>query len=109
MHIAHQLKAQKVVSSIPQFGVLLDLDAYIEDPPYPDALTISKFVSDSEEDFRDKKNLGIVVTRSGAAKFKEAGVEDPAVHFKEKVIRVKGTVIIKMDRPRIDSSSAWRS
>jgi hypothetical protein len=57
---------------------------------------------DSEEDFRDKKNLGIVVTRAGAAKFKEAGVKDPAVHFKEKIIRVKGTVIIKMDRPRIE-------
>jgi hypothetical protein len=57
---------------------------------------------DSEEDFRDKKNLGIVVTKSGAAKFKEAGVDDPAVHFKDKTIRVTGTVIIKEKRPRIE-------
>ena|SRR5215468_4237554 len=35
---------------------------------------------DSEEDFRDEKNLGIVITKGGAAKFKEAGVDDPAVH-----------------------------
>jgi hypothetical protein len=57
---------------------------------------------DSEEDFKDEKNLGIVVTKAGAAKFKEAGVDDPAVHFKDKTIRVKGTVIIKEDRPRIE-------
>ena len=57
---------------------------------------------DSEEDFRDKKNLGIVVTKAGAAKFKEAGVDDPAVHFKDKTIRVTGTVIIKEERPRIE-------
>jgi hypothetical protein len=57
---------------------------------------------DSEADFRDKKNLGIVVTKIGAAKFKEAGVDDPAVHFKDKTIRVTGTVIIKEERPRIE-------
>src|ERR1700751_208809 len=57
---------------------------------------------DSEEDFRDKKNLGIVVTKTGAAKFKEGGVGDPAVHFKGKTIRVTGTVILKEKRPRIE-------
>jgi hypothetical protein len=57
---------------------------------------------DSEEDYRDRKNLGIVVTKAGAAKFKEAGVEEPAVHFKGKIIRVKGTVILKDERPRIE-------
>jgi hypothetical protein len=57
---------------------------------------------DSEEDFHDERNLGVVVTKTGAAKFKEAGVDDPAVHFKDKVIRVKGTVIIKDKRPRIE-------
>jgi hypothetical protein len=57
---------------------------------------------DSEEDFRDEKNLGVVVTKTGAAKFKQAGVDDPAVHFKDKTIRVKGKVIIKEERPRIE-------
>src|ERR1022692_1589501 len=57
---------------------------------------------ESEEDFRDEKNLRIVVTKTGAAKFKDAGVDDPAVHFKDKMIRVKGTVIIKEERPRIE-------
>jgi hypothetical protein len=57
---------------------------------------------DSEADFRDEKNLGVVVTKTGAAKFKEAGVDDPAVHFKDKTVRVKGTVILKEERPRIE-------
>jgi len=57
---------------------------------------------DSEQDFRNEKNLGIVVTKDGAAKFKAAGVDDPAVHFKDKTIRVAGTVIIKERRPRIE-------
>ena len=47
---------------------------------------------DSEANFRDEKNLGVVVTKTGAAKFKESGVDDPAAHFKDKTIRVKGTV-----------------
>jgi hypothetical protein len=65
-----------------------------------------KIYLDSEENFRDEKNLGIVITRTGAAKFKEAGVDDPAVHFKDKTIRVKGTVSIKEKRPRIEVDDA---
>ena len=57
---------------------------------------------DSERDFQDPKNLGVVITRTGAAKFKETGVDDPAVAFKGRIIRVKGTVIIKEKRPRIE-------
>jgi hypothetical protein len=57
---------------------------------------------DSEENFKDEKNLGIVITKTGAAKFKEAGVDDPAIHFQDKTIRVKGIVILKDERPRIE-------
>jgi uncharacterized surface protein with fasciclin (FAS1) repeats len=57
---------------------------------------------DSEENFRDEKNLGVVVTKDGAAKFKLAGVDDPAVHFRDKIIQVIGKVIIKEERPRIE-------
>jgi hypothetical protein len=56
---------------------------------------------DSEEDFRDPKNLAVVINADGAAKFKEAGVEDPAAHFKGKTIRVTGTVVLQDKRPRI--------
>ncbi len=57
---------------------------------------------DSEQDFRDDRNLAIVITKSAAARFKEAGVNDPATHFKGKTIQVQGTVIIKENRPRIE-------
>jgi hypothetical protein len=57
---------------------------------------------DSEDDFHDDKNLGIVITKAGAAKFADAGVKEPASHFKGKTIRVTGTVIIKEKRPRIE-------
>jgi hypothetical protein len=57
---------------------------------------------DSEDDFHDPKNLGVVITKAGAAKFAEAGVKEPAGHFKGKTIRVTGTVIVKEKRPRIE-------
>jgi hypothetical protein len=57
---------------------------------------------DSEDDFHDPKNLGIVITKTGATAFAKAGVEEPAGHFKGKTIRVTGTVIIKERRPRIE-------
>jgi hypothetical protein len=57
---------------------------------------------DSEEDFHDPRNLGVVVTRAGAAKLKAAGIADPAGHFKAKTVRVTGTVILKEERPRIE-------
>ena len=59
---------------------------------------------DSEENFRDEKNLAVVITEDGAGKFKDSGVEDPAEHFRGKTIRVTGTVTRKDDRPRIEIS-----
>lgn len=57
---------------------------------------------DSEEDFRDEKNLAVVITEEGANKFKDAGIDDPAEHFRGKTIRVSGVVTRKDDRPRIE-------
>ena len=57
---------------------------------------------DSEPNHRDPKNLGIVVTESGRAKFAEAGIDDPTVHFKGKTIRVQGIVIQKEKGPYIE-------
>ena len=59
---------------------------------------------DSEEDFRDEKNLAVVITAEGAEKFKEVGIDNPAEHFRGKTIRVNGTVTRKDDRPRIEIS-----
>jgi hypothetical protein len=46
------LKAQHMIKQFPQFGVLLDLDASIEEPPFPDSLSVSDFVSRAESEFR---------------------------------------------------------
>jgi DNA/RNA endonuclease YhcR with UshA esterase domain len=57
---------------------------------------------DSEQNHRDPKNLGVVVTESGRAKFADAGIDDPTTHFNGKTIRVRGVVIRKEDRPYIE-------
>jgi DNA/RNA endonuclease YhcR with UshA esterase domain len=57
---------------------------------------------DSTEDHTDPKNLAAVVTVDGAARFKEAGVDDPAAYFKGKTIHVTGTVTLKNGEPRIE-------
>jgi len=57
---------------------------------------------DSEASHRDPKNLGVVVTESGMAKFSEAGIDDPTAQFNGKTIRVRGVVIRKENRPYIE-------
>src|SRR4051794_8260648 len=59
---------------------------------------------DSEASYRDQKNLGVVVTESGRAKFAEAGIDDPTAHFNGKTIRVRGVVIHKEKGPYIEVS-----
>src|SRR5215468_2401602 len=41
---------------------------------------------DSETDYKDEKNMAVVINEEGAAKFKKAGVDEPAGHFKGKTI-----------------------
>jgi hypothetical protein len=62
----------------------------------------SQVFLDSEPSYRDPKNLGVVVTESGRAKFAEAGIDDPTAHFKGKTIRVRGVVIPKENRLYIE-------
>jgi len=59
---------------------------------------------DSEASYRDRKNLGVVVTESGRAEFAEAGIDDLAAHFNGKTIRVHGVVICKEKGPYIEVS-----
>lgn len=54
---------------------------------------------DSEDDFKDKKNLGIAISAGAAAKFKAKGIEDPAEHFLGKTIRVSGNVMVFENNP----------
>src|SRR5262249_60209784 len=57
---------------------------------------------DSEEDHHDPKNLAVAVTETGKAGFKGERIDDPALNFKGKVIRVTGMVTLKENRPQID-------
>jgi hypothetical protein len=61
---------------------------------------------DAEEDFRDKKNFAVVITKTGAAKLKDAGINDPAGYYKDKKIRATG-VVNEVDMiPRIEIDEA---
>jgi hypothetical protein len=57
---------------------------------------------DAETDFRDPKNFAVIITKAGAAKLKEAGIDDPAAHFKDKIIRASGEVKLVQEVPRIE-------
>jgi hypothetical protein len=61
---------------------------------------------DAEEDFRDEKNFAVVITRAGATSLREAGIADPAEHFKNKTIRAMGLVkeVDKVPRIEVDES-----
>jgi hypothetical protein len=56
---------------------------------------------DSEEDFRDEKNLAVVISYDHVDKFREAGIDDPAEYYKGKTIHVTGKVIDADDQVRI--------
>ena len=62
----------------------------------------SQIFLDSEEDHHDPNNLAVAVTETGAARFKGARINDPALHFKGKTIRVTGVVTLKDNRPLIE-------
>ncbi len=55
----------------------------------------------SEEDFRDEKNFAVVISYDHADLFKQAGIDDPAEHYKGKKLRVTGKVIREDDEVRI--------
>jgi hypothetical protein len=61
---------------------------------------------DSESNFRDEKNFAVVITKSGAASLKKAGIDEPAKHFKSKKIRATGTVKKVQEVPRIEINNA---
>jgi DNA/RNA endonuclease YhcR with UshA esterase domain len=62
----------------------------------------SQIFLDSGEDHHDPNNLAVAVTETGAARFKGARIDEPALHFRGKLIRVTGVVTLKDNRPRID-------
>ena len=45
------MKAQKAIKEYPAAGVMIDVDAYIEDPPYPEQVSARTFMEDAMSDF----------------------------------------------------------
>lgn len=61
---------------------------------------------DSETEFRDENNFSCVINRDGALSLRNASIENPADHFRDKLIRVRGRVTLKDNIPRIEVSDA---
>jgi hypothetical protein len=61
---------------------------------------------DAELDFKDEKNFAVVITKMGAQSLKDAGIDNPAEHFKDKRIRATGTVKEVDKVPRIEIDDA---
>jgi DNA/RNA endonuclease YhcR with UshA esterase domain len=55
----------------------------------------------SKENFRDEGNFTIFISKDGVESLQKAKIDDPAAHFKEKTIRVTGTVKLYKERPEI--------
>jgi len=55
----------------------------------------------SEADYKDAKNFAVFISEAALAKFKEAKIENPKEHYKGKLVRVTGTVVLYRERPEI--------
>jgi hypothetical protein len=60
-----------------------------------------EYYLDSEKDFHDEKNLAIVISYDDAGKFKDAGIDDPAEHYRGKTIQVTGKILHEANQTRI--------
>jgi hypothetical protein len=71
-----------------------------------DSAKTKRIYLDSETDYRDPKNLGVLIEEAAMPKFKDAGIAEPHVYYKAKTIQVTGkpfiedeTVFIKAEGP----------
>ena len=49
--LIRKLKAKKAIEAYPSVGLMIDLDAYIEDVPYPDRASVCTFIEEAMRDF----------------------------------------------------------
>jgi len=61
----------------------------------------SRCFLNSKADHRDKGNFTVVLFASGLERFAEAGMDDPAAHYKGKTIRVTGRIDLHREQPQI--------
>jgi hypothetical protein len=58
-------RAKQMLKQFPKFGILIDLDAQIEFPPFPDSLRVTDFISRALEDFDRVKALIFRIDEAG--------------------------------------------
>jgi hypothetical protein len=61
-----------------------------------------KVFLDSETDYHDPRNLGVVVSESVWAQFSQVAADAPTDEYVGKTIRVRGVVILNKDRPYVE-------
>jgi acetyl esterase/lipase len=66
-----------------------------------DSANHREYSLDSESNFNDPKNFAVVVSYDQVDKFRKAGIDNPAAHFKGKTIRVTGVVTQENQQVRI--------
>ena len=59
------------------------------------------FFLNSKENYKDADNFTVFINKDGVAKLKKAKIDDSAAHYKNKTIRVTGTVKLYRDKPEI--------
>ncbi len=55
----------------------------------------------SEADFKSPKNFTIMLSSKAMEKLKKAKIDDPTVRYKDKTVRVTGTVKLYKEKPEI--------
>jgi len=55
----------------------------------------------SRKDHRDEENFTAVIFKAGLERFRAGGIEDPALHYIDKTIRVRGAIEEHDGRPQI--------
>jgi hypothetical protein len=55
----------------------------------------------SRKNHRDDDNFTVVLFREGLERFAEAGIDDPAEHFRQRTLRVRGVVAERDGKPQI--------
>ena len=55
----------------------------------------------SKENYRDEGNFTIFINKDGVESLQKAKIDDPAITFKDKTVRVTGEVKLYKDHPEI--------
>ncbi|MHB1424285.1 MAG: prepilin-type N-terminal cleavage/methylation domain-containing protein [Gemmataceae bacterium] len=63
------------------------------------------FYLDSEADYKDKKNLAVVIAEADLHRFQERKIEDPSSYYRGKRLRVTGKVVFQDDQFQVHVTS----